>query len=178
MSLLPSLPDDAALLDVFRAHPDTARPLIDYHEVLMRGDSPLSVAQRELIATYVSGLNGCAYCHGVHRATAARFGVPESTLTALLEDIDTAPVDEPMKPLLHYARTLTLTPNRAAQKAAAVFEAGWDEKALHDAVSVCALFNFMNRLVEGLGIRATDDNSARSGQRLAEHGYAVLRDML
>lgn len=61
MSHLPSLPEDATLLDVFRAYPDTARPLLDYHETLMRGPSPLTIAERELVAAYVSGLNGCGY---------------------------------------------------------------------------------------------------------------------
>ncbi|MGH4017277.1 MAG: hypothetical protein ACRDSL_25785 [Pseudonocardiaceae bacterium] len=68
MTHLPSLPENATLLDVFRAYPDTARPLLDYHQVLLRGPSPLTVAERELIAAYVSGLNVCGYCHGIpHR---------------------------------------------------------------------------------------------------------------
>ena len=63
------LPGDAVvLLAVFRAYPDTARPLLDYHQALLRGRSPLSVAERELIAAYVSGLNACRYC----RPTRAR----------------------------------------------------------------------------------------------------------
>jgi AhpD family alkylhydroperoxidase len=94
MPHLPSLPAGAVLVDVFRAYPDSAGPLLDYHEVLMRGPSPLSMAERELVAAYVSGVNSCGYCHGVHTATAAAFGVGESTLTALLADIDTAPVEQ------------------------------------------------------------------------------------
>jgi AhpD family alkylhydroperoxidase len=80
MAYLPSLPPGAVLLDVFRAYPQTARPLLDYHQALLRGPSPLSVAERELIAAYVSGLNACGYCHGVHAATAEAFGIPEDTL--------------------------------------------------------------------------------------------------
>lgn len=68
MTFLPSLPDNARLLDVFRAYPDTAFPLLDYHEALMRGPSPLSIAERELIAAYVSGLNACDYCYGFIRS--------------------------------------------------------------------------------------------------------------
>ncbi|WP_216207057.1 carboxymuconolactone decarboxylase family protein [Amycolatopsis aidingensis] len=83
------MPEGATLLDVFRAHPQTSAPLIDYHQELLRGPSPLSVAERELIAAYVSGLNACHYCHGVHTATAEAFGVAEGTLTRLLSDVDT-----------------------------------------------------------------------------------------
>lgn len=62
--------------------------------------------------------------------------------------------------------------------AVAVFEAGWNEQALYDAVSVCALFNFMNRLVDGLGIAAGPDYFALSGRRLVEGGYAGLKNRL
>ena len=110
MTYLPSLPPGAVLLDVFRARPAIYRPLLDFHQALLRGPSPLSVADRELIAAYVSGLNACGYCHGVHQATARAFGVPEGTLTELLADVDSAPVAGLMKPLLRYVAKLTLAP--------------------------------------------------------------------
>jgi uncharacterized peroxidase-related enzyme len=176
---LKSLPDDAVLLQVFRAYPDTARPLLDYHELLMRGSSPFTVAERELIAAYVSGVNECAYCHGVHTATAEAFGVPAGLLSALLTDIDTAPVDERMRAVLRYVGKLTSTPARVtAEDADAVLAAGWDERALHDAVLVCALFNFMNRMVNGLGIKADDSYFALSGNRLRDVGYTGLAPLL
>lgn len=167
------------LLDVFRAYPQTSRPLLDYHQALLRGPSPLSVAERELIAAYVSGLNACRYCHGVHTATAQAFGIPEGTLAALLDDLGTAPVAERMKPVLRYARKLTLTPSKMTPgDAEAVLAAGWEEQALHDAVAVCGLFNLMNRLVEGLGITAGEDYFQTSARRLTGQGYAALRDLL
>jgi uncharacterized peroxidase-related enzyme len=179
MTYLPSFPDDAVLLDVFRAYPDTAGPLLDYHQVLLRGPSPLSVAERELIAAYVSGLNACDYCHGVHSATAEAFGIAEGTLAALLDDVDAASVADRMKPLLRYVGKLTLTPSRITPSdAEAVLAAGWEERALHDAVAVCALFNFMNRFVNGLGVHAGPDYFTTAAQRLADTGYAGLRDML
>src|SRR5215472_3075036 len=138
MAYLLSLPDDAVLLDVFRAYPELYRPLLDYHQALLRGPSPLSVAERELIAAYVSGLNACGYCHGVHTATAQAFGVGEGTLAALLADVSTAEVPERMKPLLRYVGMLTLTPAKITpEDAGAVLAAGWEEQALQDAVAVC-----------------------------------------
>jgi len=179
MTHLPSLPDDAKLLDVFRAYPDTARPLIDYHETLMRGESPLTVAQRELIAAYVSGLNACDYCHGVHQTTAQAFGVDEDLLTNLVDDLEAADVDEPMRALLRYVGKLTTDPAKVTPaESQHVLGVGWDERALHDAVSVCALFNFMNRFVDGLGITADPDYADLSGNRLAKNGYAGLKELL
>ncbi len=179
MTYLPSLPSDAVLLDVFRAYPGTARPLLDYHQALLRGPSPLTVAERELIAAYVSGLNACRYCHGVHTATAQAFGIPEGTLGALLEDIGTAPVAERMKPMLRYVGKLTLTPAKITPgDAEAVLAVGFQEQALHDAVAACGLFNLMNRLVEGLGITAGEDYFRTAAGRLSETGYTALKDLL
>lgn len=179
MSYLPSLPGDAVLLDVFRAYPQTARPLLDYHQALLRGPSPLTVAERELIAAYVSGLNACRYCHGVHAATAEAFGIGAGTMSALLADVSTAPVPEPMKPLLRYAGKLTLTPAKITPgDAGAVLAAGWPEQALHDTVAVCGLFNPMNRLVDGLGITAGEDHFITAARRLAGTGHAGLKDLL
>jgi AhpD family alkylhydroperoxidase len=77
MGYLRSLPERAVLRDVFAAFPVTSRPLLEYHQALLRGPSPFSVAERELIAAYVSGLNACGYCHGVQTATAQAFGIDE-----------------------------------------------------------------------------------------------------
>ena len=55
-----------------------------------------------------------------------------------------------------------------------VFAAGWNDQALYEAVSVCALFNYMNRLVEGLGIKAGPEYFKLSSERLAKHGYGGL----
>ena len=179
MAFLKSLPPTAALLDVFRAYPATAKPLLDVHEVVLRGESPLTPAERELIAAYVSGLNACTYCHGIHTATAEAFGVEEGLLKTLLEDVDSSPVDEKMKPILRYVQKLTLTPSRMIPADAdAVYAVGWDDSALHDAVCVCGLFNFMNRMVEGLGIEPSLDYTDQSAQRLKEIGYAGLAQML
>jgi uncharacterized peroxidase-related enzyme len=176
---LNDLPPKVALLDVFRVYPELARPLINYHEVLMRGESPLSVGERELIAAYVSGLNACDYCLGVHAVTAETFGIDSGTLKAMLNDIETAPVDDRLRPVLHYVQKLTRLPARLTPADAdAVYRAGWNDRALHDAVSVCALFNLMNRLVGGLGITAGEEYYRLSGERLQRGGYAGLLKLL
>ena len=107
MPFLPSLRAGSSLLDLFKAFPETSRPLIEFHEVLMRGPSPFTEAERELIAAYVSGLNRCRYCHGVRAASAEQLGVPAGAIQRLVEDVDVAPVPEKMRPVLRYAQKLT-----------------------------------------------------------------------
>ncbi len=76
MPFLKSLPENAVLFNVFRAYPGPARELLAYHEVALRGASPLGVAERELISALVSAINGCRYCRGVHTATAEVLASP------------------------------------------------------------------------------------------------------
>ena len=56
--------------------------------------------------------------------------------------------------------------------------AGWEERALHDAVAVCGLFNLMNRLVEGLGITAGEDYFRTAARRLSDCGYTALKELI
>ncbi len=137
------------------------------------------MAQRELIAAYVSGLNACDHCYGVHKATAEAFGVAEGLLKDLVGDVDSAPVEDRMKPILRFARKLTLSPGRmVAGDVEEILAAGWEEKAVHDAALVCALFNCMNRIVAGAGIVGTEPYYKAGGAGLAREGYAAIADKL
>ncbi len=153
MPFLPSLPDPAHLKDLYERFPDNVRPLMAYTDGLLRGAGALSVGERELVATYVSALNACTFCTGAHRAYAEVFGIAPALIDALIEDVETAPVDARLRPLLAYVAKLNTLPSRLVQAdARAVYEAGWSEAALYEAVQVCALFNMMNRIIEGTGV--------------------------
>lgn len=179
MSFLHNLPPEAKLLDVFRAYPVSAMPLLEFHEVLMRGPSPLTVAEREMLAAFVSATNACEYCHGVHEAVAQRFGTDPGLLEALVSDIESAPVEARLRPILRYLRKLTRDPVHITRDdATAIYDAGWNEHALHDAVAICGLFNLMNRFVQGLGIRGDASYALSAGQRLHDEGYAGLKPLV
>jgi len=173
MPLLPQLSVQATVLDVFELSPEFTPPLMEYHQQLLRGPSPFSVAERELIAAYVSGLNACGFCHGAHSAVAASFGIPQSQLDQMMQNLDESGIDEKMLPVLHYVEKLTRLPSKLTQADAdAVYAAGWDQQALNHAIHVCALFNFMNRLVEGHGIAAMPEQANQQmGQMLHDKGY-------
>ena len=96
-------------------------------------------------------------------------------IKALLADIETAPIEAKMKPILSYARKLTLSPARmTAADAALVYDAGWDDDALYSTVLVTALFNFYNRLVDGVGLTLPEGYEAEAGKRLSAQGYDVF----
>jgi uncharacterized peroxidase-related enzyme len=179
MSYLRSLKPDAGLLQIFQAFPEVARPLLEYHEALLRGESPFSAAEREVIAAYVSNLNNCNYCRAVHSQTAVALGIAGETITHILSNSLDRNGDTRVRPVLTFVRKLTLSPGEiTAADVDSIFAAGWNDRALHDAVAICALFNLMNRLVNGLGVEAPESYTKMAAQRLADGGYAQLLDFL
>lgn len=68
-------------------------------------------------------------------------------------DWRSAPLDPPTRALLEYADRLTRAPaSIGSADIEALREAGWDDRAITDAVQVCAYFNYINRIAEGLGV--------------------------
>ncbi|GAO42557.1 carboxymuconolactone decarboxylase family protein [Flavihumibacter petaseus] len=160
-------------LALFR--PETAGPLYALAEVLLRGPSTLSPAERELIAAYVSSRNNCVFCMSSHAAAArCLFGDEAGTVDAVLEDVSHAPISEKLDALLNIAGKVQILGKQVlpvdVEKARA---AGADDRAIHDTVLIAATFSMFNRYVDGLAtLTPTDPETyAAMGKRLAEHGY-------
>ena len=178
MPHLASLPEDATLIQVFTRHPAVSQALMALHEAIMRDPAPFTPAQREAIAAYVSKLNACQYCHGVHASAAVGLGESAEDVQQICELPD-APPDPALAPVLSYVRKLTLSPSTVSKADAdRILSAGWDEDAVSYAAYVAALYGFMNRLVEGHGIKGTPEYRETGGKRLAEIGYAGLAKLL
>ncbi len=140
MAFFPSMPD-ADMKHTLAREPAIGMPFSQLNEAVMRGDAPFTAGERELIAAYVSALNGCDYCQCEHAALAAAFGLPAGLLAQLLHDVDTAEVSEGLRAALVYARKLTLSPTRLGPDDVAAFlAAGHDERALYFVVFVTAVF--------------------------------------
>jgi len=178
MPHLPSLPDDATLIDVFRRHPAVTPPLLALHEAIMRAPSPFTAAAREAIAAHVSALNACQYCTAVHTVAARTLDGDDPTVAAICTR-PAAAEDVRLAPVLAYVAKLTTAPATVGEAdVRAMLAAGWSEDAVAHAALVAALYAFMNRLVEGHGVRASAAYAAVGGKRLAEIGYAGLAAQL
>ncbi len=96
---------------------------------------------------------------------------------AVLEDYRTAPVSEPERRLLSYVEKLNAAPATVSgDDIAALHECGWTDEAIYDAATVCALFNFYNRWVDGTGVPGMSAEAyGESGRRLARFGYAARK---
>lgn len=165
MSVFKSFPDIPHLTDVIKAFPYTWKPLLEYHDRLLRHEqSAFTVAERELIAAYTSGLNQCQFCYGAHKILADTFGYSEPFIESLFEDFEQSGCDEKVKAILRFTQKLNNTPSKMTDKdRQTVLDAGWPEQALHDASAICGLFNMMNRIVEGMGVMSND--AVRAEQR-------------
>lgn len=176
MSFFGSLSDDSGPADVFAKYPEIYRHWARMGQALINGPSPLTPGERELIQAYVAGVADCRYAYVAHGAAAEAWGLEKGLVDKLLDDLDTAPIEDRFKPLFAYIRKLTLAPARVTQADAdAVFAAGWDEKGLHDAIAVTARMNFMCRIVQGHGFIPMSPERARAqAERRRKLGYVDL----
>lgn len=153
MPFVSFLKEDGGMWDIHNHRPEKLNHFNHLIQEVMRGESAFTPQEREILAIYVSASNNCPFCFGTHSALAVEMGVDETLLEQMVEDLDNAPVDEKLKPVLRYVKKLTLTPYKMTQADAdAVYAAGWDSDALSDAVFVCGVFNLANRIIEGHGV--------------------------
>lgn len=155
--------------------PETAKPLSELADVLMRGPSTLTLAERELIGTYVSSQNDCRYCQSIHGAVAAHYlGGDEELVRSVKSNFLTAAVSEKMKALLNIAGKVQQGGKSVtAQDVEAAREQGATDLEIHDTVLIAAKFCMMNRYVDGLAAWTPegDDFYRQRAAMLAEHGY-------
>jgi uncharacterized peroxidase-related enzyme len=170
-----SLPEQVpGLIAIAQQYPDTAGPLFTLAEAVLRGPSPLTAGERELIAAHVSERNQCVFCRESHRAT-ARFLLPDPGLIDRLDGPDgTRAAGERMAALLAIADAVadggTCVTTDLMDRAR---RAGADERTLHDTVLVAAMMCMYNRYVDGLGAWAPEDpdHYTAIGESLGSAGY-------
>jgi uncharacterized peroxidase-related enzyme len=170
------LPDGLpGILGPMAFRPETARPLNELAEVLLREDNSLTRGERELIAAHVSKLNGCHFCHTSHATFAAlQLADGWDTVDAVVDDVDRAPVSDKLRALLRIAGAvqasgLAVTPELVADAR----RAGATDVEVHDAVLIAAAFCMFNRYVDGLATWAPADREdyADAGRMIVELGY-------
>ena len=157
--------------------PETAKPLNELVDVLLRGPSTLTPGERELIATFVSARNDCRYCQTIHGAVAAHhLGGAEDLVVAVKTDPDRAAISDKLKALLviagKTAESGRLVTAADVEKARSL---GATDLEIHDTVLIAAVFCMCNRYVDGLATWAPDDPAfyRQRAALVAENGYAA-----
>lgn len=154
---------------------ETGSVLSELAHTLLQGKSPLSMADREIIATHVSILNDCEFCtmtHGV--AATTHLGDDGKAFNCMIEDISKIPVSDKMKKLLAIATKVHESGKAVTEELVKeAREAGACDEEIHDTVLIAAAFCMFNRYVDGLGTMVPEDKSEykEMGERLAKKGY-------
>ncbi len=162
----------------FAFRPETAKPLNEIVEVLLRGPHTLTPGERELIATYVSCLNDCHYCHSVHGAiAAAHLGGDEDLVRRVKADFRHADISDKLKALLVIAGKVQRSGKSVT--AADVEHArglGASDIEIHDTILISAAFCMYNRYVDGLGTTQPRDEAMyrERGRMVAGEGYVAV----
>ena len=163
------------IVGLMKYRPETAKPLNELAEILLRGPSTLSSAEREMIASYVSYQNECHFCHTSHGAAAAHH--IDGNLD-LLDDIkknfEKTEISPKLRKLLAIAKKVQILGNKVTEEDIQEAKSeGATDREIHDTVLIASAFCMYNRYVDGLGTWAPEEKEAYNdtGKMLAFEGY-------
>lgn len=163
------------IIGLLKYRPETAKPLNELAEILLRGPSSLSSGEREMIASYVSYKNKCHFCHNSHGAAAAHhFDGDLSLIEDIKNDFEETDISPKLRSLLNLAaRVQEGGDNVNEEDIESARNQGATDREIHDTVLIAAAFCMYNRYVDGLGTWAPEEKKAYddTGKRLANEGY-------
>ena len=155
--------------------PETAAPLSELAEILLRDDEGLSRLDRELIATHVSYLNDCFYCHHSHGEIACIYsGGDRELINRVRNDYTNANITDKLKALLAIAAKVQQSGKAVSSTDIEnAKQAGASDRDIHDTVLIAAAFCVFNRYVDGLATITPTDMSSYPlrAKQVAEKGY-------
>jgi len=162
---------DAAKLVFYRPDFYGARAKEFTHEA-MRGPSAWSVGDRELMAAYVSKVNESTFCVSAHTATASQAYQDAPRVAAVLADLESAPIEEPLRATLRMLGKLTAEGKLRAEDMREVLAVGVSPQQVEDALAVCAAFNTTGRLADAFGFEVLSPEDFEAGAKyLLKRGY-------
>lgn len=171
-------PGVPGIRSLFVTHPETARPMCELSHILLRGPSPLTPGERELIASFVSAKNECVFCSTCHAATAVELLDGDKALVeAVTHHYEDAPVSPKLKALLAIAEKVAKDARTVSEgDIAAARNEGAGDSDIHDTVLIAAMFCMFNRYVDGLRAFTPSDPAAYKeiAKRLAKEGYLTV----
>ncbi|MBP1158528.1 putative peroxidase-related enzyme [Rhodococcus sp. PvR044] len=160
---------DAVKLALYRPDFYGGGPLT--HEA-MRGPSEWSIGDRELMAAFVSQVNECPFCVAAHSATSTLWYGDDAKVTATLADVETAPIEEPLRATLRMLGKLTREQSIDEDDIRAALAASVSPQRIEDALAVCLAFNITDRLANAFDFSVASPEAMNAGARhLVKHGY-------
>ena len=141
------------------------------HEA-MRGPSAWSIGDREMMAAFVAKSNQCEFCTKAHAAVAQRAYGDGKAVAAVLSDLDTAALREPLRATLIMLDKLTREHAVDAEDIRTVLAAGASRQQIEEALAVCFSFNVIGRLADTFGFFVPGPKAFEDGAKyLLARGY-------
>ena len=157
--------------------PETGKYLYELAQILLRNESPLTPAERELIATHVSTRNQCVFCASSHAAAARElYGDKREIVDCVIENVASAPVSPKMKALLNIAGKVQINGREVKPEDVELArQHGATDRDIHDTVLIAATFSMFNRYVDGLASFTPTDPKVyqEMGKRMSTLGYVL-----
>jgi AhpD family alkylhydroperoxidase len=124
------------------------------------------------MAAYVSKANECPFCVSAHSATSTMWYADEAKVVATLSDLETAPIEEPLRATLRMLGTLTRESNIEVDDILAVLASSVSVEQIKDALAVSLAFNITDRLANAFGFNIPSPEATNAGARfLLKRGY-------
>jgi uncharacterized peroxidase-related enzyme len=142
------------ILKCFATHPPLLQQMLALAPSLLFNDGCLDRKRKEMIATYVSGINDCTYCLDSHASFLRTCGGSEGLVTSLAKgSIQDPSLDDKDRALLGFVHKVTVASQTITDRdVQAMRDAGWDCSAIAEAIHIAGLFAFFNRVVNAFGL--------------------------
>lgn len=162
---------DAVKLNRYR--PDFyGMPMRVLTQKAMRGPSAWSVGDRELMGACISQMNECQVCTKTHAGVAALAYRDEAKVSAVLSNLETAPIDERLRATIRMLRNLTRHRSVNADDMRELLAAGVSRAQIEDALAVAFVFNTVDRLSRTFGWVVSGPRAFAAGAKfLLARGY-------
>ncbi len=166
-------PDDVVKTSLYR--PDFfGRAWLAYVRGVLRGPSEWTPGEREIMAAFVSRLNACRYCIGIHTGTATIARGSPITVE-MLDAYRAGWFDDRLTATLAFLEHHQRDPNGlSVADVNAVRAAGVSDAAIEDALHVAFVFNLINRAADAFGFSSGDEDGRLAEARaLHRIGYRI-----
>lgn len=146
------------VMKIHSLNPDVIKKHMELYISIMFGKSDLSRKDRELIAVVVSSINNCNYCVKHHAEALSHYWKDPEKLKKLIKDFNTIEFSEKTQEMLKYVFQLTKSPNKICKNDINILKTkGFSDRDILDINLIVSYFNFVNRIVLGLGVEFSDE---------------------
>ncbi len=143
----------ANVLRVHSVRPDVLKIHMNLYEAIMFDKGQLSRSDREMIGVVVSKSNECPYCVSHHQQALNFISNKDKNMEMIAIDYTQASLNDRQMAMCVYAEKLTKTPYKMVeQDVKNLRNVQLDDQAIFEINQIVAYFNYVNRIVFGLGV--------------------------